>query len=226
MEPVEASARGDSHRGADVGGGVPRRHRGTSGSAPWTTTALAMRLVRCCRRTASERTSVSSRWRGSTAVTPPGLSAHLGGASSSWGARTASAVNQRLPGTGCAAGCGAAAGATDSVIWTHHVTPARPEVVPFPATWPAGTSEHSTADAVLATTLVGHAASGDDRVSGSSSEKYFRLSALDDYQAPATRRVSSGVRVAAPRCISAKLQWTSRYGPPIGFGAASHRWLG
>ena len=121
-------------------------------------------------------------------------------------------MNQRLPGTGCASG--SLAGATDDVLWTQHITTTQPDVVPFPATWPR--EPLSTRQRIiLATTLVVILVLLSLGV-GVLVNKYFRLSALDDYRAGYAQgvewRESGGAKVY--QCESAM---ASRYGPPTAF---------
>jgi len=99
-------------------------------------------------------------------------------------------------------------------MWAQHMTPAKSDVVPFPVTWPR--EPLSTRQRIiLATTVVvvlvlltlGVAFLVD---------KYFRLSALDDYRAGYAQgvewRESGGAK--AYHCFSAM---ESRYGPPTAF---------
>jgi hypothetical protein len=102
------------------------------------------------------------------------------------------------------------------------VTQARPDVVPFPSTGPhepLTTRER----VVVAMTLVGVLLLLTLGV-GYLAEKYFRLSALDDYRAGYAKGVEwrEGGGAKVYHCEAAM---ASRYGPPTGFAQrASDGW--
>ena len=108
------------------------------------------------------------------------------------------------------------------MMWSQHVTQAKPDVVPFPKTGPPEPFSNRQRIA-LATTLVITLLLVTLGV-GFLINKYFRLSAIDDYRAGYAQgvewRESGGAKVYD--CHSAM---ESRYGPPTGFAQrASDGW--